>query len=284
MAMDPYTSAAGLVLGAGGAFLGGRAGDIKRKRLEAIANTPGLDTGKITGDALADLEKYLPQDISLAQKVTDANQSMLNKLYEENVPGFKNIQDQRASLIQDFLAGRLPADVQSSIERSSAAKGLGLGISGSPIQRNLTARDLGRTSLDLMNYGLGQVPGYFSSTPIASPTDPLTFAGPSPNQLINIRGQERAQKMNIMAQAAGIGGQTEAWANYLNQVGGALAGYGMGGGSFGGGGGSQNPYAFALQSQGGTVPSNFYGLSSGQQAGYVRAWNQYQNVNPYAYE
>lgn len=277
-------AAVGAVLGGGGAFLSGRAGDIKRKRLEGIANTPGLDTGKITGDALADLEKYLPQDISLAQKVTDANQSMLNKLYEENVPGFKNIQEQRASLIQDFLAGRLPVDVQASIERSSAARGLGLGISGSPIQRNLTARDLGRTSLDLMNYGLGQVPGYFGSTPIAAPTDPLTFAGPSPNQLIDLRGQERAQKMSLLAQAAGIGGQTEAWANYLNQVGGTLMGAGLEGMGMGGGGGGSAKRASKLESLGGTVPDNWAGLSGGQQRSYIKAFNTYGGINSALYE
>lgn len=278
----PLLIAAGVAAGAAGSLLGGNQAKKTRKRIEDAANQPGLDTGAITDAALTDLEKYLPRDIALAEKVTEANQGILNKLYKDNVPGFENIQQQRSSLIQDFLAGKLPDDVQSAVERSSAARGLGLGISGSGIGRNLTARDLGRTSLDLMNLGLRETPGFFASTPIADPTNPLAFAGPTPMQLIGIRGQERETRQNLLAQAAGAGGSTGVWGNFLSQMGGLATGFGLmgGGGSLTG----QPSAAGRVTGGGGSLPGNWSAMSMSQQNQYGKAFDRYAHVNSSLYE
>lgn len=239
MAAAAAALGAGLVFGSLGAFLGGRAGDLQKKELSALGDYPGLDTSKITDDALRDLEKYLPRDIALAEQATQANQGILNKLAEENIPGFKERKQTQADLIDQFLRGELPDDVAQAVERRSAATGLGLGISGSGLGRNLTARDLGRTSLDLIGTGFSMVPQFQSSIPLTNPVDPLAFAGPTPNQLIGIRGHERDQKIQIGLARAGIQGQTGAWGNYFTQLGGLATGAGtkMLTAGMGGGGG-----------------------------------------------
>lgn len=245
---------AGYVLGAGGAFLKGRAGDIKKKELSALGDYPGLDTGAITNQSLSDLERFLPRDIALAQDVTQANQDILNDLYEENVPGYSARRQKQGDLIDEFLAGEVPQDVSRAVERNALGRGLTLGIGGSGLGRSLTARDLGLTSLGLVGQGMGFANQFTQATPITNPTNPLAFAGPLPNQLAAIRGHERDQRLQIGLSRAGIEGQTAAWGDYLTQMGGALTGFGLGGGFGGGAGGG------AAQAPKGTQMSSFGGI------------------------
>lgn len=265
----------GIALGVG-AGMGASAGSMKKKELSALGDYPGLDTSKITDEALRDLEKYLPRDIALAQQATQANQGILNKLAEDNIPGFKERKQTQADLIDSFLRGELPDDVAQAVERRSAATGLGLGISGSGLGRNLTARDLGRTSLDLIGTGFGLIPQFQSSIPLTNPVSPLAFAGPTPNDLINIRGQERTQRLNIGLQRAGVQGATGAWGNFFSQLGGlalggALGGMGggMGGmmGGMGGGGGSGMPQGWSLPDSGSLGTPNRFNFPGSQYGG-----------------
>jgi hypothetical protein len=245
-----WQALAGLALGGLGTFLGGRAGDIKKKELSALGDYPGLDTGAITEQALGDLERFLPRDIDLARRTTEANQDILNSLYEDNVPGYAARRGKQADIIDDFLAGEVPEDVSRAVERSALGRGLTLGIGGSGLGRSLTARDLGRTSLDLIGSGMGFANQFTQATPITNPTNPLAFAGPLPNQLAAIRGHERDQKLNIAMARAGIQGQTGAWGDFFTQLGGSLMGFGMGGGG-GSGGASSAPAGTQLSSFGG---------------------------------
>jgi hypothetical protein len=248
-----------------GAGLGASAGNMKKKELSALGDYPGLDTSKITDEALRDLEKYLPRDIALAEQATQANQGILNRLAEENIPRFKERKQTQADLIDSFLRGELPDDVAQAVERRSAATGLGLGISGSGLGRNLTARDLGRTSLDLIGTGFGMIPQFQSSIPMTNPVNALSFAGPMPNDLVNLRGQERQQRLNIGLQRAGVQGATGAWGNFFSNIGGIALGAGLGGGGMGGmmggmGGGSSNtmPQGWSLPDSGSLgVPNRF---------------------------
>jgi hypothetical protein len=56
-----------------------------------------------------------------------------------------------------MLSGDLPPDVIAQIERSDAYGALSGGYAGSGMSHNLTARDLGLTSLDLMKQGAGML-------------------------------------------------------------------------------------------------------------------------------
>lgn len=242
----------------GGTVLGGSEASKKKKALNELQNMPGLDTSRITAEALSDLERYLPRDIALAEKATQANQGILNKLAEDNIPGFKERKEAQADLIDQFLRGEVPDDVARAVERRSAATGLGLGISGSGIGRNLTARDLGRTSLDMIGLGFNLNPQFQSSIPMTTPVNVMSFAGPMPNDLINLRGQERTQRLNVGMAKAGVPGQAGIWGNFLSNMGGLAFGAGlqggignMMGGMGGGGRATQAPAGTQLGSFGG---------------------------------
>src|SRR4029079_11845087 len=78
---------AGLLMSAGGAFLEGRAGDIKRQRLNEIAKRPGVDVDALTKESLDSMLKYLPQGEELSGKIGAANQRTLSAQEEAELPG-----------------------------------------------------------------------------------------------------------------------------------------------------------------------------------------------------
>jgi hypothetical protein len=104
-------------------------------------------------------------------QLADVSEERLSQNY--GVTGFKDPEIQRLSgaadtqveqtqadieairqLGQQLLTGNIPVDVSEAVSRASAAGSLSRGIvSDSQLSRNLTARDLGMTSLDLMGKG-----------------------------------------------------------------------------------------------------------------------------------
>lgn len=76
------------------------------------------------------------------------------------IPGFSEILAQGGALTaqeegiaKTELAGQIPADVAEQVTRSSAFQSLMAGTLGGPMGTALTARNLGLTSLDLINQG-----------------------------------------------------------------------------------------------------------------------------------
>jgi hypothetical protein len=147
-----------------------------------------------------------------------------------------------------LLRGELPPDLASQIQRNTASKALTGGYAGSQAARNLTARDLGRTSLDLQQAGAQQFSNIIGTTPLSA----LANYEFTPQMIANLRADERAKKQAAllgtynMASAGGVGSQ------YLGSLGSGLtnAGFGaLGQGGFGGaagrGGGGGNNWAGA---------------------------------------
>lgn len=54
---------------------------------------------------------------------------------------------------REFLSGQLPADVEREIRRSSAERSVQGGYAGTQLSRNLTLRDIGKTSLEMKDRG-----------------------------------------------------------------------------------------------------------------------------------
>ena len=71
---------------------------------------------------------------------------------EAALPGYKNIVQSMSKATQDMISGKLPGDVQAQISQMTAEKNLQGGRYGG-IAGNLTARDLGLTSLQLSQQG-----------------------------------------------------------------------------------------------------------------------------------
>lgn len=97
-----------------------------------------------------------PQFEQLGSQYYDYMLGMFNKA----IPGFSNILDQGGKLTQEMqstaateLAGKIPQDVADQVFRSSAFKSLESGTAGSPMGNALAPRQLGLTSLDLIQQG-----------------------------------------------------------------------------------------------------------------------------------
>jgi hypothetical protein len=265
----------GGLMQAGGTFLKGRAGDIARKRLESIANTPGLDIGGLsreaTRQALGLQLETLPQAEKVASEAARINQAALLAQEEAALPGAKSARQTALENVLSFLGD----DKQwlEGIQRRGAALGLGRGLGGSSAARigQLKLSDVESQQRKTLGAGLlGQLLG---SLRIADTPGVQAFMAPTASSMVgttlNIRGQERAQRMNLLAQGAGIPGQTAAWGNALFEAGGMLAGAGMMGMMGGGAAGGSSSAGNLMGYGGGGWPSWGAGTTSQTVGGWA---------------
>lgn len=121
---------------------------------KAVDSAGGADRVFGTKAQVAD---YTPVDLGTeagrAARSNLANMPDIQKLLESILPGYGEMIKSGADSTNALLRGEIPQDVQDSIRRSSAFKSLSGGYGGSDMSHALTARDLGRTSLDLQQLG-----------------------------------------------------------------------------------------------------------------------------------
>lgn len=120
----------------------------------AISDAGGKDAVFGTRPGVAE---YKPTDLgteaSRAIGANAANMPQIQALLEQILPGYTEMVKTGSKSTLSLLKGEIPQDVQDAIKRSSAFRSLSGGFSGSGMSRALTARDLGRTSLDLTQLG-----------------------------------------------------------------------------------------------------------------------------------
>jgi hypothetical protein len=94
------------------------------------------------------------------QQLGSLYQQYMLGAYEKAIPGFKDIlalggktTQQMLGVAGEELAGEIPEDVKAAVQRSSAFQSLMGGTAGSGMAGALTARDLGLTSLNLIQQG-----------------------------------------------------------------------------------------------------------------------------------
>jgi len=207
---------AGMAIG-GTSMLANSAGQTKRA-LRRIAETPGLDLGAQYTEA----ESLMPRAQQLESKRNQFNVAELNKMLETSIPGYATAQGLRTNNAMAKLRGEIPLDVQQQLARSSAARSLEGGYGGSGMARNLTARDLGLTSLNLTGQGAQEFAGILGSTPMARQADFVM----TPEEIAAMRAQERAMKMQASFAAEQQPGKSAVWGKQLQTVGDTV---GMGG-------------------------------------------------------
>ena len=159
---------------------------------EIDVNKTQADTAQGNLDNLALLEK-------LGEQTNAAQIRNQKAALQAGLPGqFSQAQDNVAAL----LRGEIPTDVGQQIARTSAAAGFRGGFQGSKLGGNLTARDLGLTSLGLQQTGLQN----FSS--LSSLISPSTFNISSmfftPLQRYTIEQNGRGQKFSRDMAAASV--------------------------------------------------------------------------------
>lgn len=132
-----------------------------------------LDLGTEQGKAVANNLAIAPQASKLASLTQDQIMTMLSQVD----PGFAGQSAQIGKNISSMLSGEIPTDVSDAVARSSAGKALTGGFGGTEAGGNLTARDLGLTSLNLTREGLSSAESWLASTERLLSPAMATFTG-----------------------------------------------------------------------------------------------------------
>lgn len=130
-------------------------------------SVPGLPTytlGQAQSGAIAENLQALPQAESLVSQANLFSQDQITAMLNAAIPGYSGMQAAAGQNIESMLKGEIPQDVSAAIQNSAAARSLGLGIGGSGASKNLVARDLGLTSLDLTQRGLSSMENWMRTS------------------------------------------------------------------------------------------------------------------------
>lgn len=149
----------------------------------------GLDFGVEQGRAVRNNLAIAPE----ASKLANLTEEQLLSMLRTAIPGFDNIRSTASGNIESMLEGKIPQDVQDAITNSGAGRNLGLGTAGSGFGRDLVARDLGLTSLNLTEKGLSSAESWLSSTERMLSPAMATYTGMfvTPGQQASFDANER---------------------------------------------------------------------------------------------
>lgn len=229
--------AAGVVTAGVGMGLQASSASAARKQARQAAETPGLDIPEMVGEA----EQLAPRTRELeAQRNAFARAQLLESLGIQ-VPGYQEAQAKRAENALALLRGELPPDVAAQVQRQTAAKSVAGGFAGSQAAKNLTARDIGRTSLALQQVGGQQFANILGTTPFA----PVANYEFTPADIARLRESERISRMNALAGVASMPSAGGVVGQGMGSLGSGLVNLGFarlgtqGSGGGGGGGGAE---------------------------------------------
>jgi len=226
---------AGVVTAGVGMGLQASSASSARRQARQAAETPGLDIPSVVGEA----EQLAPRTRALEQQRTAVTREQLLENLGLSIPGYEQAQAARAQNALALLRGELPPDVLSQIQRKSAAKALEGGFAGSKAAQGLTARDIGRTTLQAQQEGARLFSDILGTTPMA----PLANYEFTPQQLAQLREQERISRMNALAGVASMPSAGGVVGQGLGSLGSGLTNLGfaqLGAQNRAGGGGGNN--------------------------------------------
>lgn len=250
-----------------------------------------IDLGTSQQKAIKNNISALPGAEELATQTDQFGLDQVEKMLSQTIPGYDAIKAGVSGDIASMVSGEIPKDVSSAVESSDAARAIGGGFAGSGTARNLVARDLGLTSLDLTSKGIGAASAWLTTMAKINEPGQLNlssmFITPGQQQAADV--EERDSKfqhdyvsnMNDWQHSFGFlaGQDLRDTANTIGQLlssymGGAAGGGGGGGGGGGDGGGDAS---FGSGSAGGGnsdrtaiyggSPSNSYYQPQGQSSG-----------------
>ena len=222
---------------AGGAAAGAifsTIGNLVKKKINPPNAIP-VDAGKEAGRAIAANQANLAGAEQLAAGTNRANQANLLESLRAAIPGFDNLVGSTSEQIQNQLDGKLPKDVIDLINRQSAAANVASGTSGSGFGRNLTSRDLGLTSLQLVQQGIQNSNQWLANARqnLTAPQFDVSNMFISPAQQIAVTAQNNTNQWNVQW----LQTQLKAAQSNRNIIGGGLEQFGQSLGSMGSMGG-----------------------------------------------
>jgi hypothetical protein len=152
--------------GGGGPNLGDYASRLNQAAKKYILPFAGMNNPFWNIDVPGMATQGIQFGLGAAPQINQFNMEQLQGLLNQALPGYQGmvsgLQTGAMDLLQgpttqSLLAGNVPADVQNQIRRSAAYQSLigGTAGAGTGTAGAITARDLGLTSLDLINRGVG---------------------------------------------------------------------------------------------------------------------------------
>lgn len=152
----------------------GAFGDLTRVGLQAaglesfpgipdVPPAPFVDPQDAQQAAIQGNYRALPDIERLGRSTDRYNLDQRIKALSGFVPGFTDIQSAGSSSLLSMLRGELPSDVSDEVRRQANARAFAGGFGGSGASGALQARDLGRTSLDLVGMGQARAPGWLGT-------------------------------------------------------------------------------------------------------------------------
>lgn len=222
----------------GGGFISGLGGssDVWGRR----PNVPGpIDYGDALADAVRTNINLIPSLSELGTQSTE----LYSRLMETAYPGITGLRGQGTQQIASFLRGEIPEDVRRQVQQAAAERSAASGTGGSPYSKALEARDLGLTSLGLIQGGLSAAERWIAQARSQTFDFSRMFYGPQDAQR---QAEMEWQRQWLAAQVAaapdpGARGQFDSGMAILGMV---LSAYGGGAGyqgtyepNYGGGGG-----------------------------------------------
>jgi hypothetical protein len=124
-----------------------------------------ISPGEVQQATIRENLAALPGATQLAEGIFQQQLAQAQQAIRTLAP-YLNIASQTVS---GFLQGQLPSDLQRNITRMAAARSFGGGFAGTGLARAVETRDLGLTSLQLAEVGLGAVPGLTQSIMAVAP-------------------------------------------------------------------------------------------------------------------
>lgn len=184
-----------------------------------VPDLPSLSLSNEQQKALAANIAAIPGTEQIATQVDLFNQQQVDKMLENVIPNYKAITGQISSNIAAMTSGQIPTDVSQQIQRADAARALGGGFAGTQAQGNLTARDLGLTSLDLTQRGLASAQSWLqTANSLYSPGQfNVSSMFVSPAQQAQFDVQERDAQFQTQWMKNQIAAMPAPWASDLKQ-------------------------------------------------------------------
>lgn len=175
---------AGAMMGIGA--VAGIAGGLMKKKPKIPTYKPIDQTAEQEAAIAANLASF-DDAKQLADQTTMADQDRLDSILARTMPNYKEMLAGSGQAIQDMIAGNLPNADQNVLMRKAAERSGALGIGGSSAGRNLTARDLGLSSLQMTQAGLNSFNALSSNLRQNYTVNPMSTASMyvSPSQRIS---------------------------------------------------------------------------------------------------
>lgn len=167
-------------------------------------------------DAQDEQAKAIQGNLAIADDVaklnrasTMANDQILQDQIRTLLPGLDRALGTSIEGLQGELRGEIPKDVAESVQRATAERGVFGGFGGSQFGRNLEARDLGLTSLQIRQQALSNVQSFIETARRNLTTQQLDTSGLflTPGFQVEHAVNERNSKFNRDFTAAQIRAQ-----------------------------------------------------------------------------